>query len=90
MARPAGDKLPLTVAIIAMNADDANPYTTYRHEGLPPGPIANPGEKSLQAVLVPAETRHLYFVSRGGGHHTFSDTFAQHNEAIRKNHAAQQ
>jgi UPF0755 protein len=71
-----------------MNADDTNPYTTYRHEGLPPGPIANPGEKSLQAVLVPAETRHLYFVSRGGGHHTFSDTFAQHNDAIRKNHAS--
>jgi UPF0755 protein len=69
-----------------MNADDANPYTTYRHEGLPPGPIANPGEKSLQAVLVPAETRHLYFVSRGGGHHTFSETFAQHNEAIRRHH----
>jgi UPF0755 protein len=73
-----------------MNADDTNPYTTYRHEGLPPGPIANPGEKSLQAVLVPAETRHLYFVARGGGHHTFSDTYAQHNEAIRRNHAAQQ
>jgi UPF0755 protein len=73
-----------------MNADETNPYTTYRHEGLPPGPIANPGEKSLQAVLVPAETRHLYFVARGGGHHTFSDTFAQHNEAIRRNHAAQQ
>jgi UPF0755 protein len=73
-----------------MNADETNPYTTYRHEGLPPGPIANPGEKSLQAVLVPAETRHLYFVSRGGGHHTFSDTFAQHNEAIRRHHAAQQ
>ena len=72
-----------------MNADDTNPYTTYRHEGLPPGPIANPGEKSLQAVLVPAETRHLYFVARGGGHHTFSDTFSQHNEAIRRNHAAQ-
>jgi UPF0755 protein len=73
-----------------MNADETNPYTTYRHDGLPPGPIANPGEKSLQAVLVPAETRHLYFVARGGGHHTFSDTFAQHNEAIRRNHAAQQ
>jgi UPF0755 protein len=71
-----------------MNADDTNPYTTYRHDGLPPGPIANPGEKSLQDVLVPAETRHLYFVARGGGHHTFSDTYAQHNEAIRR-HAAQ-
>jgi UPF0755 protein len=73
-----------------MNADDTNPYTTYRHEGLPPGPIANPGEKSLQAVLVPAETKHLYFVARGGGHHTFSDTYAQHNEAIRRGHAASQ
>jgi UPF0755 protein len=71
-----------------MNADDTNPYTTYRHEGLPPGPIANPGERSLQAVLVPAETRHLYFVSRGGGHHIFSDTFAQHNEAIRRHHGS--
>jgi UPF0755 protein len=71
-----------------MNADDTNPYTTYRHEGLPPGPIANPGEKSLQAVLVPAETRHLYFVARGGGHHTFSDNYAQHNEAIRRHHGS--
>jgi UPF0755 protein len=72
-----------------MNADDTNPYTTYRHEGLPPGPIANPGEKSIQAVLVPAESHYLYFVARGEGHHTFSETYAQHNEAIRKGHASQ-
>jgi UPF0755 protein len=70
-----------------MNADDSNPYTTYRHEGLPPGPIANPGEKSIQAVLVPAESRYLYFVARGEGRHTFSETYAQHNEAIRRQHA---
>jgi UPF0755 protein len=67
-----------------MNADDTNPYTTYRHEGLPPGPIANPGEKSLQAVLVPAESRFLYFVAKGGGRHAFSETYAQHNQVIRR------
>jgi UPF0755 protein len=69
-----------------MNADDTNPYTTYRHDGLPPGPIANPGEKSLQAVLVPAETRYLYFVARGAGRHVFSETYAQHNQAIHRQH----
>jgi UPF0755 protein len=67
-----------------MNADDANPYTTYRHDGLPPGPISCPGEKSLAAVLGPAETRYFFFVARGDGRHTFSETLAQHNEAIRK------
>ncbi len=71
-----------------INADEANPYTTYRHEGLPPGPIANPGEKSIQAVLVPAESHFLYFVARGEGRHTFSETYAQHNDAIRHNRAA--
>jgi UPF0755 protein len=72
-----------------MNADESNPYTTYRHEGLPPGPIANPGEKSIQAVLVPAESRYLYFVARGEGRHTFSETYAQHNQAIQRLHASQ-
>jgi UPF0755 protein len=72
-----------------MNADETNPYTTYRHEGLPPGPIANPGEKSLQAVLVPAESHYLYFVARGEGRHTFSETYAQHNDAIHRQHASQ-
>jgi UPF0755 protein len=67
-----------------MNADEANLYSTYRHEGLPPGPITNPGEKSLAAVLAPAETRYLFFVARGEGRHTFSETLGQHNEAIRK------
>jgi UPF0755 protein len=67
-----------------MNSDEQNPYSTYRHEGLPPGPITNPGEKSLAAVLAPAETRFLFFVARGEGRHTFSETYAQHNEAIRK------
>ena len=48
-------------------ADAANPYNTYKHEGLPPGPIANPGLKSLEAAMAPASTRWLYFVARGDG-----------------------
>jgi UPF0755 protein len=67
-----------------MNADESNPYSTYRHDGLPPGPICSPGERSLLAVLQPADTKYFYFVARGGGRHTFSETFAQHAEAIRK------
>ncbi|HEY3595519.1 MAG TPA: endolytic transglycosylase MltG [Polyangiaceae bacterium] len=73
-----------------MNSDDSNPYTTYRHEGLPPGPISNPGEKSLAAVLVPSESHYLYFVARGEGRHTFSETYAQHTDAIRHQRALSQ
>lgn len=67
----------------AMNNDAANPYSTYRHSHLPPGPIANPGEKSIEAVLAPANTRYFYFVATGGGRHTFSETLDQHRDAIR-------
>lgn len=68
----------------AMNADPKNPYSTYAHEGLPPGPIANPGARSLQAVLSPANTRFLYFVARGEGRrHTFSETVEEHNAAVK-------
>jgi UPF0755 protein len=72
-----------------INADETNPYTTYRHEGLTPGPISNPGEKSLQAVLAPADSRYLYFVARGEGRHTFSETFTQHSDAIHRLHGPQ-
>lgn len=64
-------------------ADAQNRYNTYKHEGLPPGPIANPGSKSLEAVLAPATTRYFYFVAAGGGRHTFSETYAAHGAAIR-------
>jgi len=66
-----------------MVADAKNPYNTYKHEGLPPGPIANPGAKSLEAVLAPASTHYLYFVAKGGGRHTFSETYAAHAAAIK-------
>jgi UPF0755 protein len=65
-----------------MLRDSANRYNTYRHPGLPPGPIANPGERALKAVLSPARTNYLYFVARSGGKHTFSQTFEEHRNAI--------
>ena len=64
-------------------ADAANPYNTYKHEGLPPGPIANPGAKSLEAVMAPQGTHYFYFVARGEGRHTFSETYAAHSAAVR-------
>jgi UPF0755 protein len=69
-------------------ADATNPYNTYKHEGLPPGPIASPGERSIAAVLAPASVPYLYFVARGQGRHTFSETYAQHQEAIRAIHGS--
>jgi len=59
-----------------------SPYNTYRYPGLPPGPIANPGMRSLEAVMRPASTRYLYFVRTTGGRHTFSETLAAHNRAV--------
>ncbi|MFO0616437.1 MAG: endolytic transglycosylase MltG [Polyangiaceae bacterium] len=67
-----------------MNQDRQNPYSTYVTEGLPPGPISNPGAASNAAVLEPAETKYLYFVAKGGGRHTFSATLEEHNKAIHR------
>jgi UPF0755 protein len=61
-----------------------SPYNTYTHVGLPPGPIANPGARSLEAVLHPADTDYLYFVAKpnGAGAHVFSHTLAEHEKAV--------
>jgi len=60
------------------------PYNTYHVSGLPKGPIANPGLKSLQAVLYPADANYLYFVSKNDGTHYFSRTLEEHNRAVNK------
>jgi UPF0755 protein len=62
--------------------DRANPYNTYTHEGLPPGPIANPGRLALEAVMEPDRTPYLYFVSKNDGTHYFSRTVAEHEAAV--------
>lgn len=61
-----------------------NPYNTYAHAGLPPGPIANPGIQSLQAALHPATTDYIYFVAKpdGSGTHHFSATLSEHDKAV--------
>ena len=58
--------------------DGSNPYNTYKIEGLPPGPIANPGEAALRAVLEPEKTEYLFFVSRNDGTHVFSRSYSEH------------
>ena len=60
----------------------ATPYNTYVHPGLPPGPIANPGLKSLVAALNPAPVSYLYFVSKNDGSHQFSASLDEHNRAV--------
>jgi UPF0755 protein len=65
-----------------MLRDPQNPYNTYRHPGLPPGPIGNPGESALDAVLAPAAADYLYFVADGHGRHRFSRSFEEHRRAI--------
>jgi len=64
--------------------DRENPYNTYTHPGLPPGPIANPGRAALEAVLAPDGTGYLYFVSRNDGTHFCSSTIADHEAAVDK------
>jgi UPF0755 protein len=61
-----------------------SPYNTYLNYGLPPGPISNPGKKSLEAAVNPSNDKFLFFVARGDGSHVFSHTYSQHLSAISK------
>lgn len=70
---------------VALTRDDLeadHPYNTYRINGLPPGPIANPGRAALEAVLHPADTNELYFVADGNGGHAFAATIDEHNRNV--------
>lgn len=67
-----------------MLRDVQNPYNTYRHAGLPPGPIGNPGEGAIEAVLTPTPSDYLYFVADGRGRHRFSRSFEEHRRAIER------
>jgi UPF0755 protein len=58
------------------------PYNTYIIKGLPPGPIASPGKKAIEAAVFPAQTEYLFFVSKNNGSHHFSSSLDDHNRAV--------
>src|SRR5438270_2896627 len=68
--------------IYASDLKYSSPYNTYRHQGLPPGPISNPGKDSLLAAMHPAKTDYFYFVSDNQGHHRFSKTLEEHQKNV--------
>lgn len=61
---------------------ELTPYNTYRIQGLPKGPIANPGIDAIRAVLTPADHRYLFFVSQNDGTHIFTEKYSDHNKAV--------
>ncbi len=79
-----GGKGRLDRALTRTDIETTTPYNTYRINGLPPGPIANPGRAALEAVLNPTPTEHLYFVADGTGGHAFAVTLEEHNRNVRK------
>ena len=77
-----GGKGTLGRPILKSEIEQPTPYNTYLIEGLPPGPIANPGRAALEAAANPARTRELYFVAAGGGGHVFAETYEQHQKNV--------
>lgn len=77
-----GGKGSLGRAITRSDIVSPTAYNTYAVDGLPPGPIANPGRDALAAVANPAQTKDLYFVADGTGGHAFAETLADHNKNV--------
>jgi UPF0755 protein len=77
-----GGKGTLGRPIMKSEIDQPTPYNTYQIDGLPPGPICNPGRASLEAAANPARTREIYFVADGTGGHVFADTYEQHQKNV--------
>jgi len=77
-----GGKGTLGRGILRSEIEAATPYNTYVIEGLPPGPIANPGRAALEAVANPSRTKDLYFVADGSGGHAFAETYEQHQRNV--------
>ncbi len=71
-------------SLTKVEIETKTPYNTYQINGLPPGPIANPGKAALEAALNPAKTNDLYFVADGTGGHTFTENLKDHNSAVQK------
>jgi UPF0755 protein len=72
-------KGPLGRRLLRKDLNIDSPYNTYKHVGLPPGPIANPGRASIEAVLNPEAHDYIFFVADGSGGHAFAKTLAAHN-----------
>ena len=85
-----GGKGALGRPIMKNEIDQPTPYNTYVIQGLPPGPIANPGRASLEAAASPARTKELFFVADGTGGHAFADNYAQHQQNVAKLRAIEQ
>ena len=77
-----GGKGTLGRPILRSEIDQPTPYNTYQIDGLPPGPICNPGRASLEAAASPARTKELFFVADGSGGHAFSETLDQHQKHV--------
>jgi UPF0755 protein len=77
-----GGKGSLGRPIMKSEIDQPTPYNTYVIDGLPPGPIANPGRASLEAAANPARTKDLYFVADGTGGHVFAENYEQHQKNV--------
>src|SRR5829696_5407376 len=79
-----GGKGTLGRGILRSEIERQTPYNTYVVEGLPPGPIANPGRAALEAVANPSKTKDVYFVADGSGGHAFAETLDQHQRNVQR------